>query len=127
MMARFEIDFFEFSFLVEACIPKRPIARTMFWHNVIDKYFHEMTPSERAKLFDWIYKNPQFDRKKEDCDWFYHRFNPLNQYTVTTKYGGKIEEQNAFKFNDMFYIRRNVSILDKYIINIEQIPPPEDF
>ena len=55
---RFEIDFFEFSFLVEACIPERPIARTMFWHNVIDKYYHELTDDERARLFEFKSLDP---------------------------------------------------------------------
>lgn len=40
---RFSIDFIEFSFLVEACIPPRPIARTYFWGQVIDKYYHVLT------------------------------------------------------------------------------------
>lgn len=115
---RFEIDFFEFSFLVEACIPERPIARTMFWHNVIDKYYHELTPDERAKLFEWIQCNPQFDIKKEDCLWFYDRYNPDNQYEVQTVFKGKYETMNCFLHNDKYFTKRNTWIAPEYIIEV---------
>jgi hypothetical protein len=59
-MSTFNIDFFEFSFLVEACIPPRPIARSSFWDSVIDKHFHKMTEEERSDLYDWIKKNYYF-------------------------------------------------------------------
>jgi len=43
MDRRFKIDFLELYFLAEACIPPRPIARAMFWDDLCDKYYHEMT------------------------------------------------------------------------------------
>ena len=68
---RFDIDFFEFSFLVEACIPPSPIARAMFWRDVVDKYYHVLTPAERSKLFNWIGNIYSFERGmeegEEDC------------------------------------------------------------
>ena len=57
---RFNIDFFEFSFLVEACIPPRPIARAMFWDDVINKYYHVLTDNERQRLFEWINRCDNF-------------------------------------------------------------------
>ena len=42
-MKKFDITFEEFAILASVCIPPRPIARTMFWYNVIDKYYYVLT------------------------------------------------------------------------------------
>lgn len=113
---RFQIDFFEFSFLVEACIPPRPIARAMFWDDVINKYYQVLTPDERAKLYEWIVRNPCFDLANEDCALFAARFNPANQYKLQVSYGDN-PEIDAFKWKDGYYIGKNVSVNPDYIIN----------
>lgn len=113
---RFPIDFFEFSFLVEACIPPRPIARAMFWDDVINKYYQVLTPDERAKLYEWISRNPFFDLANEDCALFAARFNPANQYKLQVSYGGS-PEIDAFKWGDGYYVGKNVSVNPDYIIN----------
>ena len=56
-MSTFNIDFFELSFLAEACIPPRPIARTYFWQNLSKVYWYQMTENERERLFEWINRN----------------------------------------------------------------------
>ena len=113
---RFPIDFFEFSFLVEACIPPRPIARAMFWDDVINKYYQVLTPDERAKLYEWIGSNPCFDLANEDCALFAARFNPANQYKLQVSYGDS-PEIDAFKWKDGYYVGKNVSVNPDYIIN----------
>jgi len=70
----------------------------MFWQNVCDKYYYVLTQEERTKLFDWIQKNPCFDLNNEDCKLFYDRYNPDNQYSVTTEYN------NIVEFVECFYI-----------------------
>lgn len=119
----FKIDFFEFSFLVEACIPPRPIARTMFWKDVINTYYHQMTTEERAKLFEWIQYNKSFDAEKEElCKLFYDRFNPDNQYKITTNYEGKVDDKIvAFLHKGKYHTSETTSILEEYIINVEKI------
>ena len=123
-MSRFNIDFFEFSFLVEACIPPRPIARAMFWDDVIDKHYHKLTDNERVRLFEWINRNPcmqdGIEEGNEDCLLFNARFNPDNQYKVHTNYNDKLEVYDAFKLNDRYYIKKNTSIEDKYIVKVEK-------
>jgi len=122
-MSRFNIDFFEFSFLVEACIPPRPIARAMFWDDVIDKHYNTLTDNERGRLFEWINRNPcmqdGIEEGNEDCLLFNARFNPDNQYKVHTNYNDKLEVYDAFKLNDRYYIKKNTSIEDKYITKVE--------
>ena len=123
-MSRFNIDFFEFSFLVEACIPPRPIARAMFWDDVIDKHYNTLTDNERGRLFEWINRNPcmqdGIEEGNEDCLLFNARFNPDNQYKVHTNYNDKLEVYDAFKLNDRYYIKKNTSIEDKYIVKVEK-------
>ena len=120
---RFEIDFFEFSFLVEACIPKTPIARAYFWSNVIDKYYFEMTQNERDRLFEWINRTYRMEEglkaKDEDCLLFNARFDKNNQYLVSTVFNGEEKTYEAFKFEDKYYIKRNTSIAEEYITKVE--------
>jgi hypothetical protein len=121
-MSRFNIDFFEFSFLVEACIPPRPIARAMFWDDVIDVHYNFLTDNERGRLFEWINRNScmqdGIEEGNEDCLLFNARFNPDNQYKVHTNYNDKLYD--AFKLNDRYYIKKNTSIEDKYIVKVEK-------
>jgi hypothetical protein len=111
---RFKIDFWEFSFLVEACIPPRPIARAMFWDNVINEYYHELTLDERAKLHEWVNRNPSMqhalEHNNEDAIQFNLRYDPNNQYEVRTEYKGKEEIVQAYKDGDRYYIE-----IDKWI------------
>jgi hypothetical protein len=111
---RFKIDFWEFSFLVEACIPPRPIARAMFWDNVINEYYHELTLDERARLHEWVNRNPSMqhalEHNNEDAIQFNLRYDPDNQYEVRTEYKGKVEIVQAYKDGDRYYIE-----IDKWI------------
>ena len=122
---KFCIDFFEFSFLVEACIPPRPIARSMFWDKVINKYYHQLTKEERKRLYGWIDMNLVFqdgiEKGNEDCLLFKARFDPDNQYLVHTKYEGKEETHECFLYNERFHTSSTTSIIEIYIIKIEKL------
>ena len=126
---RFNIDFFEFSFLVEACIPPRPIARSMFWDEVINVHYHNLTEDERARLFEWINRNGQMEssleKGDEQCLVFNARYNPDNQYRIETLYNGKKESYDVFKFKDRYYTEyynsRNKSIEKEFITKIDKL------
>jgi hypothetical protein len=120
-MSKFEIDFFEFSFLVEACIPPRPIARTMFFEKVIDEYYNILTQEERSRLYTWMMRNDQMKNDKEELIVaFKARYNPDNQYTVTTMYKGVKEERDVFMYKGLWYINHNTNIQPEYIINVKK-------
>lgn len=121
MNCRFNIDFFEFAFLVEACVPKNPIGRTMFFHKVIDEHYYVLTEEERERLFDWIIKLDRFDEKEEDCNWFKLRYNPDNQYEVETNFEGRKETHRAFLKDGLCYIKRYTWIGDEYIVNSKKL------
>ena len=126
----FSIDFFELAILAEACIPPRPIARAMFWQQLTDKYWHQMTENNRSLLFSWLQRNPHYEESlhnEEETQIFHARFDPDNQYTVHTKYKRKKESHRAFKRNDRYYTARNTWIDEKYIVSVEKLIIEKDF
>jgi hypothetical protein len=124
-MSTFNIDFIEFSFLVEACIPPRPIARSMFWDDVINIHYNAMDNEERIRLYDWIGRNEGYkeglSRKNEQVLIFEARFNPDNQYIVTTELNANATKHLAFKMSDKYYTKTNTWIEESYITNIEKV------
>lgn len=120
-MSNFTIDFFELAFLVEACIPPKPIARSMFFDDVSDKHYHKMTKEERQRLFEWI--SPKLDLENENCRYFYARFNPENQYLLSCFYHGKTEEIESFRFDDKYHTSKNTFINPEYIKSASLINP----
>lgn len=123
---RFNIDFFEFCFLVEACIPQCPIARAMFWDDVINKHYHVLTQNERNRLFEWINRDHRMqdslENGNEDCQLFNARFDPNNQYNVITTYrDGVSSSHECFKWQDRYHISKNQSICDEFINEVSKI------
>lgn len=126
----FTIDFFELSFLAEACIPPRPIARAYFWKNLTDRYWEQMSEGERMNLFEWLNKNPWYPEsleKEEDTQIFHARFDPDNQYTVKVIYQGKEEEYRAFKMKDRYYKGTTTFIADEYITEVNKFTPKREY
>jgi len=129
-MSTFEIDFFELAFLAEACIPPRPIARAMFWQSLTDKYWYQFTEGERIHLFEWLQKSWVYEEslaKEEDTQEFHARFNPDNQYMVTTEKIGVTEVHRAFKMGDRYYIKRNTWITEESIVSVEKYTPIREY
>jgi hypothetical protein len=129
-MTTFNIDFFELSFLAEACIPPRPIARGMFWQDLTRKYWEQMTEGERAHLFEWLNRNPWYPEsleKEEDTQIFHARFDPDNQYMVKTKYKRKKDERRAFKYKDRYWIGLNTFISEEYITEVNKFTPKREY
>lgn len=114
-MAKIEIDFFELAFLTEACIPPRPIARAAFWERLINEIHNQLSGNERERLFSWIIRNDYFDKNNEDCQWFYARFNPKNQFNVSCFYEGKAQAVECFAKDGKFWTAINRSVNPEYI------------
>jgi len=123
---KFQINFFEFMFLVEACIPPRPIARSFFWDDVINKYYHLMTQDERKHLYKSISDNLCFidglDKENEQCLIFKARFNPLNQYGVKAHHpNGNEEWVHTFLYKGKYHTEINYWVTDEHIKDITPI------
>ena len=123
-MNEFKIDFFELSFLAEACIPPRPIARTMFWQHLTDVYWEQMTEGERERLFEWLNRDDKYKRSlesEEETKIFHARFNPDNQYMVHTTMNGIDSSSHTFKLNELYYVKRGTWITPEFITKIEKL------
>lgn len=118
---RFNIDFFELCFLAEACIPPHPIARSMFWDRLINEIYYDLTDGERENMFTWMQREPSFNLDKEGCQWFYARFNPKNQFTVSCFHKGVASKHVCFQKDDKFWTSQ-ISFVDKdYIKSVVKI------
>ena len=129
-MSTFTIDFFELAFLAEACMPPRPIARTMFWQSLTDKYWYELTEGERNHMFEWLQKSWVYEeslKNEEDTQVFHARFDPDNQYMVKTNLKGNEENHRTFKMGDRYYVKRNTWITEENIVSIEKFIPQREY
>ena len=134
-MSTFNIDFFELAFSAEACIPPRPIARAMFWQNLTNKYWYQMTEGERAHIFEWLNRNPWYPEsleKEDDTKIFHARFNPDNQYMVKTRHKNEKKrwvkgEHRAFKLGDRFYKGTNTFIAEDCIVEATKFTPKREY
>lgn len=122
---RFKIDFFELSFLAEACIPPVPIARGMFWKELIDVYHDQLTVEERARLHEWLNRSWKYtewlEEKQEDILCFEARYNPNNQYKVWYKMENVSGLINAFLHNGEYHTASNRWIAPEYIEKVEKL------
>jgi hypothetical protein len=113
---RFTIDFFELSFLVEACIPPTPIARHSLWLKVIDTYYEQLSQNKRDRLFEWVNRHGRMqggiENKNSECLLFNARFDKENQITVKTKFG----TFNCFKWKNKYYLNSKTFINKDTII-----------
>lgn len=118
----FTIDFFELSFLAEACIPPAPIARTMFWENLTNVYWAKMSRSERDRLYEWMRRKDRYmEQLAESNEYvaiFEARFNPANQYNVGVIYKNEASFHDCFLYNGKFCTGTFKSILDDYIVTV---------
>jgi hypothetical protein len=118
-----DIDFFEFSFLVSACAGRRPIARSMFFSRVIDKYYYVLSQIERDCLFDWLNRDSSFqydlEKEEESCLLFNARFDKNNQFLVYTFFDGEEKTYETFKFEDKYYTKKGTFIAEEYITKVE--------
>ena len=120
-----DIDFIEFAFLVEACSGRQPIARSMFFQRVIDKYYYVLTQNERDRLFEWINRSYSFESgletKDENCLLFNARFDKNNQFIVSTFFGGKENKTEAFLLDGRYHTSKTTSINEDYITKVEKL------
>lgn len=124
MEKTFKIDFFELMFLAEACIPPRPIARISFWDNLTDVYYEQLSDDQRRHAWEWIGRIIDNQRLEGIPDWakdkinlFLNRYNPNNQYIVTTVKG----DMEVFLHDQRYFISSRQFIDNKHIIKVKPL------
>ena len=117
----FKIDFFELMFLAEACIPPVPIARGVFWKDLIDVYYTQLSDNNRKQMFKHITNSTRFNIEEKECELFYNRYNPDNQYVIDYTHKKKRNSVKCFKHNDMYMTSSHVSVNKDFITKITKI------
>lgn len=115
---RFGISFNEFCFLVAACMPPTNEKRLAFWKEVIDVYYHKLTPDEADNLYMWISHLDDYNYDNTYWKFFAARYNRRNQYMVKLKNG---EVYNAFAYEGMFYKGYELPISANHIENVNKV------
>lgn len=108
-------------FLAESVIPPAPIGRTMCFNDFSEVHYNKMNDDQRLQFFNHVTKCEGFSLEKEDCEHFYARFDPKNQYKVYSKYRSKEYIHNCYFYRDSYRVNRNSSIIDFYITKIIRI------
>jgi hypothetical protein len=93
------------------------------WIKLVDKYWFAMSEETRKETFDHWVSTPDFRDmlEKEEVKVFFARFNPDNQFTVTTELYGTVNKHRAFKWQDRYHVGSVSKLNDDYITNVEKI------
>ena len=122
---KIELDIFELSFLIEACLPPKPIARAMFFDRVIDEIYHELTVKDRALILKWAQRSMdgRYSDNTSDPQYleFVARYDAGNQYLVKGELKGKTEEIEAYLFNGEYKTTRQSFVRPDAIVSVEKI------
>lgn len=82
---KIELDYFEFTLLVESCWRAGTILRASTMEKVINQWYFLLTPDERKRLYEYAMKCWILDERNgliaEYQIAFLARFNPDKQYT----------------------------------------------
>ena len=118
----FNIDFYELTFLAQACIPQVPIARTMFWHRLVNDIYYQLSDNDRERMYEFMKRDMSENQLKlEDNEWFLDRYDKNNQYIVYVKYNnGLTEKIETFKHKDRYCVAINKWINKDNIIKTER-------
>lgn len=121
-MADFKIDFIELMILAESCVPPNPIARMTFWYKLTDTYYDQMNEGQRKRAYNWISKRldtlelwKKSDYDKEAVEVFLNRYNPENQWMISTIHEGEKKQYRAFLHNGKYHVNRTRFIADEYV------------
>ena len=125
-----DLDIFELSYLLNACLRGSHL-RSGTIERFVDELFDRLTEQERYNLYEWslrlTYSYEKEFKPSETCCGadikFMKRYDPENQYIVTTKYEGKVEKHRAFLMNERYHIETNRFIADEYIKKVEKFVP----
>jgi len=122
MNKKFKIDFIELMILAQICIPPVPIARSMFFADLCDVHYHEMSDNQRKRMFDNIVKQDSFSLNNDDCNYFFCRFYKFNQYVVDVvalDCGHTCTQINAFKVEDKYHVSKSQSVNKSCIVGVK--------
>lgn len=125
-----DLDIFELGYLLDTCLRGSHL-RSMTIDRFTDEWFDKLTEQSRYNLYEWTLRLTynfynEFQPSDRCCGSdivFMKRYDPENQYIVTTKYEGKTEKHRAFLMNGHYHTGVNRFIADEYIKKVEKFVP----
>ena len=125
---KIDLDIYELSWLLDACLRGSHL-RSSTLERFVDEWFEKLTEQQRYNLYEWSLRltyNGHF--KPCDCCCgadivFMKRYDPENQYIVTTKYDSEIKQHRAFFYNGEYHVKTNIIIAKEYIVDVYKYVP----
>lgn len=120
------LDIFEMYYLLESCFRGSHL-RSETIIRFVDEWYHLIAPKRRQDLYTWILRdiyNGDFKPRPQLCGAdkiFMARYNPDNQYEVTTKYNDTTDTIEAFLMDGRYCISSRLTIVKEYIQKIEKL------
>lgn len=125
-----DLDIFELGYLLDTCLRGSHL-RSSTVTRFVDEFYYKLDEAERMKLFEWSVRltyawsgHKCFEPQDSCCGQdriFMLRYHPLNQYKVTTKFNGEINQHRAFKMDGEYYINSRQRIAGECVVKVEQI------
>lgn len=116
-MKNIVLDVHDFTVLIEASWHCGTILRYSIMERAINEWYAALSPPELARVYEFFNRTQK--PKEEIQHKFLARYNPNNQFFVTTLYEGKKETHHAYKFNDEYFVSSTKRISKEYITEVE--------
>jgi hypothetical protein len=115
-MKAITIDYFELTVLIEASWHTGTILRYGILEKAIVTWYNQLEDNDRARLYDFFKRNYKVENEIQEI--FMARYDPDNQYIITTLFEGKEATFNTFLHNKQYKIGKDTSIHEKYITKV---------
>jgi hypothetical protein len=101
-----QIDYFEFTILVEACWYDSTILRHSVMEKAINAWYHELNQNEKRRAYEFFKRTKGEEVTTEVQERFMARYNPDNQYLVGYKNKSMKKEEfcRAYKYNGIYWL-----------------------
>ena len=126
-----DLDIFELGWLLDTCLRGSHL-RTPTIERFVDEWYDKLNEQERYNLYEWslrITYHGAFKPSDASCGKdriFMKRYDPENQYMVTTFYEGKEEVHRTFLMDGKYHTECTRFIAPEYITKVEKFIPKVD-
>ena len=121
-----ELDIFELGYLLDSCLRGSHLRSTTI-EKFVNDWYDLLTEQQRYNLYEWTIRLTYYGEFKpsDRCcgadELFIKRYDPDNQYLLTTDYNGKIEQYRAFLYNGEYHTTSTRFIAKEYITKVEKL------
>lgn len=114
-----QIDYFEFLILVDSSWHSGTILRHSVLLKAMDVWYHEMTDNDRARAFEYVTRTQKVENETHRR--FLARFDPDNQYDVTSEGKGIKGTKRCYLFEGKYWDTVNSFAGEEWIKKVEKV------